>query len=345
MVPMGGDQWQFFLGNTRRSRQYRLRQELAVALKQLDGHLTLAEVARRTGADRECLEALARALHASCILEEEGFAQWAIQSPWRRMLNFLGDYIPSDGVKDVFARLSETEVIVLGVGAVGSWVATQLCQSGVGRLVLVDKDVVETSNLNRSLYTQSDVGQYKVDALAQRLQEVNPQIVLRPLRQMMEDSGDLRRLLQDAGPASIVVNCADWPSVDGTSAMVDAACQTTRTAYVIAGGYNLHLSLIGMTVLPGQTACYHCGRLTLESLQGDELVDLRKLARPWRNIGNLAPLAAITASFAANEVVRVALSDTRIPPAMINRRGEFNFLTSEMHFTRLPPRRECGCIP
>jgi molybdopterin/thiamine biosynthesis adenylyltransferase len=212
-------------------------------------------------------------------------------------------------------------------------------------LVLVDSDTVETSNLNRSLYTLHDVGRHKVDALAQRLQGISPRLSVRPLRQMMTDAGDLVRLIEDAGPASIVVNCADSPSVDVTSAMVNAACQTTRTAYVIAGGYNLHLSLIGMTVLPGQTACYHCGSITLEALQSDDLVGLRKLARPWRNIGNLAPLAAITGSFAASEVIRVALSDCRIPPAMINRRGEFNFLTNDMHFTSLPPRPECGCIP
>lgn len=345
MVPMGEQQWQFFLGNTRRNRHYKLRQELATALRLLDGKATLAEVAHRTGAAPESLVALGRALHASCILEEDSFAQRAAQSPWRRVLNFIGDYIPSDGVEAAFARLSETEIIVLGVGAVGSWVATQLCQTGVSRLVLVDNDTVETSNLNRSLYTLPDVGRYKADALAQRLKEIRPSLTIRPIRHRMTDSGDLARLLQDVRRPSIVVNCADSPSVDATSAMVDAACRATRTAYVIAGGYNLHLSLIGMTVLPGQTACYHCGRLTLDDLQGDDLVGLRKLARPWRNIGNLAPLAAITASFAVSEVTRIALSDNRIPPAMINRRGEFNFLTNEMHFTSLPPRPECGCIP
>lgn len=345
MVPMGEHQWQFFLGNTRRSRYYKLRPELAAALMQLDSQFTLAEVAHRSGANPEGFEALARALHASCILEDDTFLLEAASSPWRRVLNFIADYIPSDGVKDAFARLAGTEVIILGVGAVGSWVATQLCQSGVRHLVLIDNDKVDASNLNRSLYTLPDVGRYKVDALAQRLQSINPHLTVCSLRQVITDSSDLARMLQDPKPPSIVVNCADSPSVDVTSALIDAACQPTRTAYVIAGGYNLHLSLIGMTVLPKQTACYHCGRLTLEYLQGDDLVGLRKLARPWRNIGNLAPLAAITASFAANEVIRVALSDSRIPPAMINRRGEFNFLTSEMHFTSLPPREECGCIP
>lgn len=344
MVPMGEHTWQFFLGNTRRSRHYKLSQKLAEALSLLDGDATLAEVASRTGADAEGLEALARALFASCILEDSSVALRMVGSPWRRVLNFIGDFIPSNGVEEAFARLYNTEVVILGVGAVGSWVATQLCHSGVRRLVLVDNDTVEASNLNRSLFTLPDVGKHKVDALAQRLQGINAQLAVRTFRQRMTASSELVRLLPSSGSASIVVNCADSPSVDATSAMVDEACQTTHTAYVIAGGYNLHLSLIGMTVLPGRTACYHCGRVTLEKLQGDDLVGLRKLARPWRNIGNLAPLAAITASFAASEVIRVALSDNRIPPAMINRRGEFNFLTSEMHFTSLPPRPECGCI-
>ena len=344
MVPICDDLWQFFLGNTRRSRHYRLRQDLARAVSQMDGIATLEEIAGRTGSDLHGLEALARTLHSSCILEDHDFVQRLACSPWRRVLNFISDYVPSDYVESAFERLSETEVLILGAGAVGSWVATQLCHSGVERLTLIDDDMVAVSNLNRSLYTLPDVGQQKVDALTRRLTAINPRLRVRQQRQFVTDASQLLGWLREAGPSAIVVNCADSPSVDATSAMVDSVCRATRNAYVIAGGYNLHLSLIGMTVIPGRTACYHCGRLTLEELQGDELVGLRKLARPWRNIGNLAPLAAITASFAANEVIRVALSDSRIPPAMVNRRGEFNFLTNEMHFTSLPIRPECGCV-
>lgn len=344
MAPLGDEIWQFFLGNSRTTRHFRLRRELAEALMQLDGTATLLEVAQRTHTDPGSLEALARALHSACVLEKQDLARRVARSPWRRVLNFIGDYIPAEEVEAAFARLSETEVVILGVGAVGSWVASQLCQSAVSRMVLVDDDTVEVSNLNRALYGRPDVGQFKVDALSKRLQSINPNAVIRPVRQRIADADELAALLTGPGPCRIVVNCADMPSVDATSAIVDRACRLTGAPYVIAGGYNLHLSLIGMTVLPGRTACYHCGRLTLEALQGDDLVGLRKLARPWRNIGNLAPLAAITASFAANEVIRVALSDSRIAPAMVNRRGEFNFLTSEMHFTNLPPRLDCGCI-
>lgn len=108
-----------------------------------------------------------------------------------------------------------------------------------------------------------------------------------------------------------------YPSVDYTSSIVDEACKALNLPYIIGGGYNLHLSLIGMTVIPGKTACYHCGRITLEDRQKGDLDNLKKLDRPWRNIGNLAPLAAITSSFTANEAIRLVLRSQRLMPVMV----------------------------
>ncbi len=345
MVPVGDEKWQFFQGNTRRSRFFKLEPALANAIKILNGHYSLASAARLSMADPLRLMELAKVLHSGCLLEDAHVAERIAELPWRRVINFLGDYIPSHEVEDAFLRLSEKTVVMIGLGGVGSWVATQLCQSGFEKFILVDDDEVELSNLNRSLYSRLDVGKNKVEALAERMRTICPRVYVRVVKEQIQNAKDLAQLIANLDGSGIVVNCADTPSVDATSSIVDEACSGTAIPYVIAGGYNLHLSLIGMTVLPGKTACYHCGRLTLEELQGDHLIDMRKLARPWRNIGNLAPLAAITASFAANEVIRLAVSDRRVPPAMINRRGEFNFLTGEMHFVSLPARRECGCIP
>lgn len=345
MAPTGDGHWQFFQGNTRRSRVFKLQTDLADAVSKLDGQQSLAFVARETGADVRRLVLLTEALHTACLVEDAAVAQRTARSPWRRVLNFLGDYIPSDVLESTFLKLNSTSVFILGVGGVGSWIASHLCQSGFGHLILLDDDKVEPSNLNRSLYTGSDIAKYKVDALADRMRRIRPEVQVTCVRKQLSDSELLASLLLAQPNPRIVVNCADTPSVDATSSMVNEACRLFSTPYVIAGGYNLHLSLIGMTVLPGKTACYHCGRLTLEDHQSEDLTELRKLARPWRNIGSLAPLAAITASFAANEVLRIAVGDSRIPPAMINRRGEFNFLTNEMHFVSLPPRPECGCVP
>ncbi len=71
--------------------------------------------------------------------------------------------------------LQATEAIIFGVGGVGSWTAESLIRSGVGRLTLVDSDVVCITNVNRQLVaTTKNVGRSKVQELKQRLLEINP---------------------------------------------------------------------------------------------------------------------------------------------------------------------------
>lgn len=311
---------------------------------QLDGERSLSDAASAAGVDIRQLCSFAAILHEACLIEFSLVARRIATSPWRRVLNFLGDYFPSDELEASFARVQKRRVVILGTGAVGSWVAVQLAQSGLKEFTLIDPDEVEPSNLNRSLFVPDDIGRSKVEVLSECLRRIRHDVDVTAVDTEISEPVQLRAIVGEPHRQTIVVNCADSPSVDFTSALVDRACQPAAIPYVIAGGYNLHLSLIGMTVIPGKSACYQCSRIGLEELQGDDLVGLRKLHRPWRNIGSLAPLAAITASLAVSEVIRLALAGDRIQPAMLNRRGEFNFLTNEIHFTDLPPRRECGCV-
>ena len=72
-------------------------------------------------------------------------------------------------------RLRAARVIVFGVGGVGSWCAESLIRSGVRYLTIVDSDRVCVTNINRqSMATTKTVGRVKVDALRDRLQEINP---------------------------------------------------------------------------------------------------------------------------------------------------------------------------
>lgn len=72
-------------------------------------------------------------------------------------------------------RLAEATVMVIGVGGVGSSCAEALARGGVGHLVLVDRDVVEPSNINRqALAFVSTVGQPKVDVMARMIADINP---------------------------------------------------------------------------------------------------------------------------------------------------------------------------
>lgn len=73
------------------------------------------------------------------------------------------------------ARLRALNVLVIGVGGVGSWCAEALVRSGLGHLTIVDSDCVEPSNINRQLPAQVDtIGQPKVEVLARHFAAVNP---------------------------------------------------------------------------------------------------------------------------------------------------------------------------
>ncbi|MCS6914958.1 MAG: tRNA threonylcarbamoyladenosine dehydratase [Myxococcales bacterium] len=77
-------------------------------------------------------------------------------------------------------RLAQAHVMVVGLGGVGSFAAESLCRSGIGRLTLVDFDRVCVTNTNRQLQAlRGTIGKPKAVVLAERLQLVNPQAVIR----------------------------------------------------------------------------------------------------------------------------------------------------------------------
>ena len=70
-------------------------------------------------------------------------------------------------------KLHASRVAVFGLGGVGSWCCEALARAGVGRLTLVDKDVVEESNINRQLVAlASTVGRYKTEVMAERIRDI-----------------------------------------------------------------------------------------------------------------------------------------------------------------------------
>ena len=73
------------------------------------------------------------------------------------------------------AQLKAARVLVVGVGGVGSWCAEALVRTGVGKITLVDDDVVAESNVNRQCpATAATIGRPKVEAMAERLKAINP---------------------------------------------------------------------------------------------------------------------------------------------------------------------------
>ncbi|MCY6372783.1 tRNA threonylcarbamoyladenosine dehydratase [Clostridium ganghwense] len=77
--------------------------------------------------------------------------------------------------KENIEKLNKSKVVVFGVGGVGSFVAEAIARSGVGKIVLVDKDEVDISNINRQiLATTKTVGEAKVEVMKRRILDINP---------------------------------------------------------------------------------------------------------------------------------------------------------------------------
>ncbi len=342
IVPLGDSIFDFFQSSTRRSRRFRFTPEIAQVILSLDGKDSLRKVSEAYSVKEENVTHLVGLLHEKCIVEPKALRERINASKFYRVLNFLGDYFPAAEVFEAFQRIRDSRVGILGCGAVGSWVAIQLAQSGVAEFVLIDNDIIEESNLNRSLFSRQDIGLPKVHALKAALLEIDSGMSIETISREVGRQEDLGLIFGREKP-TLFVNCADSPSVDQTSAWLNRFCMVEEISYVIAGGYNLHLSLIGMTVIPGESSCFECARARLDELEDDSLRGVRRLWRPKRNLGSLSPLVGITSSLTSLEVIRLAVKSERLRPAMLNRRGEFNFLSNEISFVDLPPHPNCEC--
>ena len=79
--------------------------------------------------------------------------------------------------QDNFQKLQKSTVIVYGIGGVGSYVVEGLVRGGIGHIILVDKDVVSITNINRQIHaTTETIGQEKIKVMKDRILKINPEI-------------------------------------------------------------------------------------------------------------------------------------------------------------------------
>ncbi|MBQ7361323.1 MAG: tRNA threonylcarbamoyladenosine dehydratase [Bacteroidaceae bacterium] len=105
------------------------------------------------------------------------------------------------------SRIKSASVLVVGLGGVGSWAAEMICRSGVSRMMLVDADVVDVTNINRQMPALvSTVGQPKCEVVAARLREINPEACIETLN-VFVDAENIPSLLE--GGYDFVVDAID----------------------------------------------------------------------------------------------------------------------------------------
>lgn len=122
---------------------------------------------------------------------------------------------------DAVTLLNRKHVAIFGVGGVGGFVCEALVRAGVGIVTIVDKDDVDITNLNRQIIAlHSTVGRSKVDVMAERLRDINPNAVINPIKAFFlpENSSDF-----DFGGYDYVVD-----AVDTVTAKIELAMMAER---------------------------------------------------------------------------------------------------------------------
>lgn len=105
-------------------------------------------------------------------------------------------------------RLHKAHVLVVGVGGVGAYAAEMLCRAGVGKMTIVDADTVQPSNMNRQLPAlRSALGRFKVDVLAERFRDINPELELHVMPVYLKDEA-IPELL-DSAAFDFIVDAID----------------------------------------------------------------------------------------------------------------------------------------
>jgi molybdopterin/thiamine biosynthesis adenylyltransferase len=146
--------------------------------------------------------------------------------------------------------LSGRSALVIGTGGLGGPVLLALAASGVGRIVLLDDDVVETSNLNRQpLFGEADMGRRKAEAAAARLRRLHPGARVDALDRRF-DAGNAADL---AASVDVLVDGSDNFA---TKFLASDAAVAARKPLVHGGVLRYTAQLL--TVVPGQTGCLRC---------------------------------------------------------------------------------------
>jgi len=203
---------------------------------------------------------------------------------YSRQMRFFG--IGEEGQK----RLLQSHVTLCGCGALGTVLANALVRAGVGHLRLVDRDFIETNNLQRQvLFDEHDVAENlpKAEAAARKLGAINSSVFVEPVVTDI-DRTNIIELVQDA---DLILDGTD--NFEIRYLINDAAIKLGKP-WVYGGCIGSHGQT--MTILPGQTPCLRC---VFEAAPNPGEAGTCETA------GVLSPIVNIVASYQASEALKI----------------------------------------
>jgi molybdopterin/thiamine biosynthesis adenylyltransferase len=224
------------------------------------------------------------------------------------------------------ARLAQSKVVIVGCGALGAVQAETLARAGVGQLVLVDRDFVEESNLQRQImFDESDALNRlpKAVAAAARIARVNSDIQVEPL----VTDVNFENIEEIIAGASLVMDGTDNFE---TRFLINDACVKSRTPWVYGaavGSYGLT-----MTIVPGSSPCLRCVLEAMPEPGSGPTCD---------TAGVIMPIVTTIASIQAAEALKLLTGQTDKLHRSLITVDVWDFQLNRLDLSRFDARDEC----
>ena len=187
--------------------------------------------------------------------------------------------------KELQAKFTGSTVAICGLGGLGSNIAVALARAGVGRLILIDFDKVDISNLHRQQYQADQIGLYKTEALTETLKRIAPYVeIISHTVRITEDN--FQELLQDAD-----IICEAFDDAEAKAMLVNGVLEQLHTKYLIAAS--------GMAGLGSANSIKTRRVMERFYLCGDGVSDVGD------DIGLVAPRVMLCAAHQAQMVLRI----------------------------------------
>lgn len=190
------------------------------------------------------------------------------------------------------SKFSSATVAICGLGGLGSNIAIALARAGIGKLILVDFDRVDLTNLHRQQYKATQIGSYKTEALAENLREIVPYTEIETITERLTEE-NVRSLLTGAD-----IVCEAFDDAQAKAMLVHAVLEQLPNAYLVAAS--------GMAGL-GTPNTIRTRKITKRFyLSGDEESDVAD------TIGLVAPRVMLCAAHQAQTVLRILAGEYEV---------------------------------
>ena len=190
------------------------------------------------------------------------------------------------------ARFSSATVAICGLGGLGSNIAIALARAGIGKLILIDFDRVDITNLHRQQYKANQIGRYKTAALAENLQEIAPYIELVTITKRITET-NVSSLLKDAD-----VVCEAFDDPEAKAMLVNAVLEQFPHTYLVAASGMAGMDTPNTIRTRKVTKHFY--------LCGDEKSDVAD------TIGLVAPRVMLCAAHQAHTVLRILAGEYEV---------------------------------